>query len=285
MALLSLIVLALPSAHAAGMKSSDYSVYSQNGLLYVLPKEKVLIIAFDITIPVVFTPAIPGYTIDPVTGVLTPTTLRARDVRQNPSFTLTGYILHEGDFNGDGNSDLLLQAANASTASFVLIPTLPHAESLSSLIRGDVYEVRIADKNSDGRADINIYRDGTYIRTLAASSTGDFVADNGVETPESKQVSIATRWNEFRAAMLTNNKAEMKKYIHASAMAPLSEVFDQLGTELSQIATQMGTSKPLEIREKTATFLLEKQGDNGQTYIHAITFIRESDGSWKLLQL
>jgi hypothetical protein len=93
------------------------------------------------------------------------------------------------------------------------------------------------------------------------------------------------RWDQFRTAMLANNKTEMKKSIHVSAVTRLSTVFDDLGSQLPQIAAQMGTTKPLEIREKTAIFLAEKQGDNGQTYIHAITFVRDPDGSWKLLQL
>jgi hypothetical protein len=184
---LALMVLVSPCAYAGGLRSADYSVYIKNGAPFILPKDKILIIYHDINIPIKYTPDLPAFVINPLGGGLSPTTVKIRDITQDPSYVLSGYLLHEGDFNGDGQTDFFLQAPDASAASYVLIPSLPVAESLSDLTRRDIFEVRIADKNSDGRADINIYRDGAYVRTLVASSTGDFLLDNGTESEESKK--------------------------------------------------------------------------------------------------
>jgi|GEM_PF-7078313 len=283
--LLVLAVLLVPCAQAAGLNSTNYVVYSKSGALYIVPKKIVLIIFSDVDIPIAFTPAVPAFRVETSTGALSAITLTASNLKNDASYSLVGYKVHQGDFNGDGNTDLFLQAPNASSDSYVLIPSLPMAESLSDLTRGDIFEVRISDQNVDGRADINIYRDGVYVRTLIASSTGDFIADDGDEGEDSKKASINICWNQFRAAMLANNRAEMEKSIHFSSMARFSNIFDELGNQIPQIAAQMGAMKPLEIRGNVATYLVEKQGDNGSLYIHTVTFVRTWDGSWKLLQL
>ena len=111
--LVMLLILWTSAAFSLDIDSKDYAVYEKNGDLYVVPKDQLLILHGTIATPISYAPNLPGYKI--LAGfldTLEPTTLSARDLANDSSYTLTNYILTHADLNRDGHNDLLIQGAN-----------------------------------------------------------------------------------------------------------------------------------------------------------------------------
>ena len=118
---------------------------------------------------------------------------------------------------------------------------------------------------------------------MLASASGLFTDEQ--ESDKEEILTIDITWSQFLAAMKTNNRSEMNTYIDVTAQTEFEEIFDALGADVVEIAEQIRAQKPFYVSGDVAVYLLEKQGDDGGTYIHTITFKRQSDGAWKLYQL
>ncbi len=94
---------------ALDLNSNQYAVYEKNGDLYVVPKDKIIILHGSIATPIAVEPDVSGYKIpinDPDT--LTVNNLSDRELSADSSYTLANYTLDDADLNGDGNNDLII---------------------------------------------------------------------------------------------------------------------------------------------------------------------------------
>ncbi|WP_444891192.1 FG-GAP repeat domain-containing protein [Microbulbifer sp. DLAB2-AA] len=282
----------------AEILASSYAVYERtkgsDKVLYVVPSESILILHGDIAIPIIYYEDGPAFTgtlyANGSLGSLSKMAEGTNAKTIEKMCVSSGYVCKEstykffdGDFNGDGQKDLLLQGKTDSSIVLVVSKSgvLLSSESLGLIIRSDRYDISVEDTNGDGRKDINVYKSGEYIRTLLAGDDGLFSEENGSDDI----ATINTTWNLFLNAMLANDRNNMNKYIDVRSREKFGQVFDVLGEEVAEVAAQVRTQKPYFISGDVAIFLLEKQGDDGGTYIHTVTYRRQSDGSWKLHQL
>ncbi|WP_020411137.1 hypothetical protein [Microbulbifer variabilis] len=282
----------------AEIQVSSYAVFERtkgsDKILYIVPSESILILHDDIATPIIYYMDGPAFTgtlyangsLGSLSKMAEGTNTKTIEIMCASSGYVckeSAYKLFDGDFNGDGQNDILLQGKTDSSIVLVVSKTgiLLSSESLGSIIRGDLYDISIEDTNDDGRKDINIYKSGEYIRTLLAGDNGLFSEEDGSDDI----ATINTTWNLFLNAMLANDRLNMNKYIDVRSQEKFGQVFDVLGEEVAEVAAQVRTQKPYFISGDVAIFLLEKQGDDGGTYIHTVTYRRQSDGSWKLHQL
>lgn len=173
---------------AVGLTSGFYAVYEKGAELYVVPKDSVLILHGDIATPIVFMPNVSGYIVNLSNNTFSSTALNANDLIVDGSYVLADYIVHGGDFNADGDGDILLQALN-NNDSFIITDDGSPTQNIYYNFGLELSSrtLLIRDANGDGIADI-VYNDAAieyaYISNPAG---GTFSLHNvsGVPSPHS----------------------------------------------------------------------------------------------------
>ncbi len=155
------------ASFAATQWDSDlYSVYTGDyngdGLQDIILKGIVIIIPMDgLIIPIIRDSAVLQQNSDGTYSTLYPVSLSSIN-----AITLSSgqYNIIEGDFNGDGITDFLLQAQNADDPSFIMYgegsSALPSVQNLQDVtntaVNADAVTIIVSDTNGDGRDDLII---------------------------------------------------------------------------------------------------------------------------------
>ncbi|OUS24651.1 hypothetical protein A9Q99_24095 [Gammaproteobacteria bacterium 45_16_T64] len=190
--LFSVLLAVLPSAtYASSQWDSDlYTVYTgdynNDGLQDIILKGRFIVISSDgLNIPIVTNSAVLQQNSDGSYTVIDPVAYASLSGLTLSSGT---YIIIEGDFNGDGVTDFLLQAQNADDPSIILYgesgSSPASAQNLQHVtnhfISADVATIIVTDTNGDGRDDIIVTnRDYGYQTILEGSTAGITIPDDG----------------------------------------------------------------------------------------------------------
>jgi len=171
------------SARAFDFGAAYYGVYEAPGsgnttIVYIVPKNSFLIIAADVSIPIMFMPQTTGFS-----AILAPDgTLGAfQKVNYNANTLPVGaipssYKLHSGDFDGNGTPDFLLQGTGARysvvlTADATGTPQIYY--SFGTALNTSVYPgIQIFDADANGRADIFATNTANVVTAYYSSGYG-----------------------------------------------------------------------------------------------------------------
>lgn len=104
---------------ADSVTSGTYDIYvTAQGDLFLKAKNRIIIIASDIAIPIVLPPSVPDRYFTFLDGNYTAASVPAFDASQ---LTLSDFLVHVGDFDGNGASDFFLQAKRIGANSLLLL--------------------------------------------------------------------------------------------------------------------------------------------------------------------
>jgi len=166
---------------ALSYNANYYAVYEApasggGAVIYIVPKLSILIVASDVDIPIAFMPKVPGIQAllasDGSLGNYTKVNYTAKDMAALGA-TLSNYKLFGGDFNGDGQRDLLLQGAG-NRASVILTsdasgnPSLYY--SFGTTLNSGAATLTVADVDGNGRSDVIVA--GAAPQTWLSNSNG-----------------------------------------------------------------------------------------------------------------
>jgi hypothetical protein len=179
------LLVSQPALASTRFSADSFDIYVGNfdGVanddIYLKARDKVLILAAEISIPIAFKDSDNLLIRDafgtPSIVVWTAAVNLASLTRMNADILL-------GDFNGDSISDLLLKSNDPSVDSLIVYGAtgeMPTRLSVFDKIEGqDVYNRRIVvrDVNGDGRSDIQLFEGDNSAIIALASSTGAFSA-------------------------------------------------------------------------------------------------------------
>lgn len=145
--------------------SNYYAVYEAPAsggakTLYIVPKLSILIVASDIDIPIAFMPDVPALTTllasNGTLGAFTHINKTANDMAVLGA-TASTYKLFGGDFDGDGQQDLLLQGVGSNESVVIATnlsgnPTTYY--SFGTALNSAQVEVSVGDFDFNGRTDV-----------------------------------------------------------------------------------------------------------------------------------
>ena len=153
----------IPAHAATNLSADDYDIYigdidgDGDDDLYLHAKEKILLIASDITVPIPFRDE-ESLVLDVVTGEIQPWLAEVN----LDNMTLVDMDILVGDFDGDGLADLFLKSNSSSYDSYVLYGD--SGDSVSRVVSYEAIEgqylfsstVVVKDINNDGKDDLVI---------------------------------------------------------------------------------------------------------------------------------
>ncbi len=279
-----------PSFSAAEIYFGDFN---GDGLvdLYFATK-KIIIIPFDVIIPVV----IPG---DPIV-VQSTTNGTATDyltLFDVAAPTVTGSSLNVykptiADFNGDGIQDYLFVSSEPGANNILMLgrsdfPYIDYVQTVSIPSVGyDVGGVGTSlsaqDLNGDGRSDLLIQRDGSYVGYLVAN------ADGTLSRPESAtegKKTVEFVWYAFRAALNAGNSNAALQFVSREARGTYGRVFADLGPAAAgAVLNGVAAFTPINVSERLATYAITRDL-NGQKRVNIVTFFKDSKDVWRIESL
>jgi len=198
----------------------------------------------------------------------------------------------EGDFNDDGNNELLLVPLTPNRASFILAST-PGATKPSitqQLNPGDFgldfgaanTKVSLEDRNNDGRTDIVVNRDGMLLAVLLANNDGIFspVGDK----KEDLVATISAIWSGFGTRLDNGEMSKAVEYFSITSKENYQRIFTVLGNDIKNLTSFWSKAVPLIVEKDYAEYAVT-QTANGKTRLHIIGFSRDSNGQWGIEQL
>ncbi len=199
------------------------------------------------------------------------------------------YSVVTGDFNGDGLQDSLMLASIEGQENIVMLaadfePYLNYVQTLSiSNIGYDLGEpdttVIAQDFNNDGRTDLVIKRDGSYVGVLTANADGTFSRPPSKDEAERM---IALVWQGFNLDMADGKFGAALGFIAYKPREKYSEAFNALGSDTaSQVLDGIVDFKKISINEGIATYAVTRNID-GQNIINIVTFIRDYKDVWRI---
>ncbi|MCH2041011.1 MAG: hypothetical protein MK185_10300 [Saccharospirillaceae bacterium] len=194
---LSLLLLMVISSQLAlasvSLREDSFELYakysSESGFQYYFaPKEHLLLITADVSIPVPYedhsntiTPSSVNYFQD----YLSLTDLSGGDIPSNAVNIDDSYEKYPGDFNGDGYGDILYLYKNNGLGISPSIIAFGHSESSRNIKRVDFYQklggakadsasidIVVSDVNQDGADDITVSRSGYSDQVLYSGARG-----------------------------------------------------------------------------------------------------------------
>ena len=116
------------------------------------------------------------------------------------TWTESSYLIHAGDFNGDGNNDYFIQGDQTGDTSFVVLsngsnsPIISEQYNDSSIVQS-VATVAISDINNDGRDDLVISQTNLVQKIAYANNAGQFPALSNGSLNSSNTFVAATHVN------------------------------------------------------------------------------------------
>jgi len=180
-ALAALLLWLSPLSFALSYNANYYAVYEApiaggGSYIYIVPKLSILIVASDVDIPVAFMPKVPGIrailAADGSLGAFTTVNLTAKDMAAYNA-TLSSYKVFGGDFNADGQRDLLLQGTG-SRESIILTADANGNPSLYYNFKTQLSgaQISVRDVDGNGRADVIAAIGGTGQTYLGNEANG-----------------------------------------------------------------------------------------------------------------
>jgi hypothetical protein len=230
------------------------------------------------------------------------------------------YEIYVGDLNSDGKSDFYFKAKKntilihgdiaipilvSKGLSFVIYrsgtgykPPIEIQSALTQLfdekIKAGTIKYAVIDTNfnviSSSSIRLNSRQIGvwdlilnsSYDSALPSVSVIESIVDHN--TPPDL-LSAVTSWKEVISGMMNNDPYVVDKYFTISSISRYKQSFLLLNNQLSDIANQLGMVQFLSASENRAIFLVEKQNDDFITYVHAVEFVKDAAGNWKVEQL
>ncbi len=275
-------------AFATGFQSGDYQVYTADingdGDVDILLRGTLVPIAVDdlmIFIPlrqsvIILSDGNGGYYID---------SAPSQSMLNNTLWTSGGYELLSGDFQGDGNNDLLLRALTPGNSSFILsfttgqtAPTL--SQELSPAVFGldfgaEGIDVTLPDVNGDGRSDIQVNLDGQILAVLLSDSSGMFIP----RSENDKKATIDAVWAGLRISLDDGDATAALQFYSITAQGKYSQIFTDLDTAITTMTSFWSSATPISITDNFAEYAIRQTVD-GQTRLHLIRFMRDDQGRW-----
>lgn len=298
--IMACLLFACHSVFSKDLNDSTYEVlvgqFNADGLADILlrPKDQiVLILLDDLSFPVfaksIFEPTVIAsfsngqYAIDG----------SAQKGAIDQTQWLTGsYDIIEGDFNGDGNNELLLVPLTPNKTSFILASTPGTTKpSITQQLNPSDFgldfgepntQVLLEDRNNDGRADIVVNRDGMLLAVLLANNDGLFSTVG--DKKEDLDATISAIWSGFGARLNNGEINKAVEYFSVASKENYQRILTVLGDDIKTLTSYWSKAVPLIVEKDYAEYAVT-QAVNGQTRLHIIGFSRDSNGLWNIEQL
>jgi hypothetical protein len=282
---------AFPSQYANALQRAQYTVragnYDGDGLLDLLliPKRRVIIIDFDVPVPVIAKPASPAFVLLSGGGNYSLTANPSAAVLNSTVWQTSSYSLTYGDTLANGSVNLLLQALSAGKPSFLITtsPTDGQPQLLENLsvtaIGVDLSAAStvssLQDINWDGRADLVVYANGTLSTALVAAANGTFAPP-----PAAIGGAALAAWRAFCAALTVGDATSASSLLSSVAQTAYGAALAGLGAtpDISSVAQTWSEPSAVTIAPDFAVFALT-QVEYGQTKLHLVALVLEN-GRW-----
>lgn len=278
-------------AYAQDFDPAEYEIFSGdvnndgNIDLLFLAERRIIIVTFDILIPVVIGPKLDtfavlsdnpdGYYID-----LDP----AQSLIEHSAWTAGTHNVLLGDVTGSGSNELLVVAQGPdSTAAligfdvsgnpFVLQDLSSAAVGVDLGATGTVVELR--DSNGDGRDDLYIRVEGLLQYLVLANTSGQF------DFPDDDQSSVYLTWSTFCASLDDGDVASALNQIYPRARENYDGPLNGLGAGVQNVTATWSNIKEVSTTDRFAEYTVFQQTENGQR-MHFVTFMKDGD-QWYLL--
>lgn len=182
-------------------------------------------------------------------------------------------------FNTDNREDFLLRDGDQA---LIFHWSDTGATQVSALNIPSQYSIVLSDINNDGRADIEVFDGSQFIRAYIANPQGYFSNPGDEDDSESKHITIERTWQRFKSAVSSGDHAASLNYLTPKFAGDFSNIIDVIGEEAGAVVDQIESIAPYYSDNKISVYLAKKRGDDGQIYIHTITFKASENGSWRI---
>ncbi len=298
--IISAIFLSISAVWAEDLQSARYEVlvgyFNSDGKLDILLRGQDLFVPIgldEVLIPIIVKPKFDTVVITSFSDG----TYAIDDTAQQTAIDQTqwqegDYQLLYGNFSGDGSDELFLRSTAPGNPSFIFSGTggqtkpaltqqfLPETFGLDFGAPG--VDVQLSDRNSDGRTDITVTQGDMILAVLLASSGGTF-SPVGDKT-EDLDATIGAIWSGFGLRLDNGEANKAMEYFSVARQADYERIFVVLGDGIRDLTANWSQAVPLIVEKDYAEYAVT-QTINGQTRMHIIGFIRDSDGQWMIDQL
>lgn len=263
---------------------SNYTVLSGDvngdGQVDILMRaqRRIVIIHYDVPFPVPIPTPSPTFVLLSGSGgsysLVTPVSAA---MLNSSAWQTNRYDLRFGDLLGNGAGGVIIEARNAGDPSFSvaantsgqpsLVQTLtPAAVGFDLGANGIMTE--LADRNSDGRADLTILQDGFVASVLIANASGVFAQD--------AESTIRAVWLGFKAYLDSNDASSALGYVSLDSIPVYTDVLTSLGPHLREVSATWSDINAIEIGANYATFSIVSSANSQQT-LHILVFVKENN--------
>lgn len=279
-----------PPQYAGALQKAQYTVYSgdvnSDGVpdLLLLPKKRLVIIDYDIPIPIFAKPPSPRFVLLSGGGGSFSLDANPSAATVNSSvWQPSNYVLTYGDTLGTGSVALLLQAVTPGKPSFLIAtsPTTGAPQLLESLTSATIgldlgaanTLVTLQDTNYDGRSDLVVWTNGKIFSVFVAAIDGTFTPPQ----PDAGGGAL-TAWRAFCAALTLGDASSAQNLIATAAQSQYSPVLAALGASpgVTDIPRNWSAPTALDLKSEYA-FLAVTQVENGLPILHVVTLVFEGN--------
>lgn len=261
-----------------------YGDFNGDGLfdLYIKTRPIILIQLDDISVPIM----IKGSSVlVKSSGAIYTTTINPGAVTYDAN-TLGSYTIVRGDFNGDGLKDVLF---TSSQSNILMLASngAPYVNYIQTLTASSVgYDlgfpgttVVAQDVTGDGRSDLIIKRDGSYVGALVANTDGTL---RGLPSDQDAEITVAMVWQGFKGALSSNDTNGALQFIGREQRQKYADIFSDLGiTVADSVIKSITAVRQLATSDGVVTYGVTRNV-NGQAVANIVTFFRDSEGAWRI---
>lgn len=184
----------------------------------------------------------------------------------------------------NGNNYKLPPVIFTSYTSTVIATKLANG-TLKKAISGTDYET-LTSAQGQSKLLLKSGEIGVWNLTLVSSPSSTLptvTVNESSSTTEPAVGSAQLAWRNIVNGMLNNNPQSISQYFDPSVASSYQQIFSVLGTELTDIAKNLGTLELLYSTDSIAVFLVSNK--DGGDYVNTVTFQKDSQGNWKVKDL
>jgi len=290
-------LFSVPGRCASLLEDAHYSVrqgdWNGDGKIDLLVEPKInwmmLALDDDLYIPIPLPPKSPPFILQSSEGQYSLRIVTDQADLRSSVWSASNYTVYYADLLGNGLGAMILQSSSGSVPSFSVgagvndrRPFLIQQLTPSALgfdIGQPGVTLNLSDENSDGRSDLSVLHDGVVSQVLLANQDGTFSIG-----AQSIIATMRAVWGGFSRALLADDQAGALKHFSAlSQPAYMGILGDVTATEMKLQLQAVQSINPISIEDGyIVAVLLSDRG--GQTYLHQITMVHDSDG-WKIDRL